>query len=319
MKIQEKVGIVIINWNNYEDTSECLRSISGLTYSDLDVAVVDNGSTDDSLFKLETEFPEVNFIASGSNLGFARGNNLGIGECLSRGAEYILLLNDDVVCPPGFIEPLLECFKEDPNTGLVGPKIHYFDRPDTIWTAGGRILWRRGAFTGYGMNEIDRGQYDREREVDYVAGAVMMIPKAVLDKVGLMPECYFLGGEEVDFAVSIHRAGFKVLYTPRVSCLHKVGYSGNRDLPFVYNRFRNALLFMDHHLPRNLLKLWLAHQFFYLSVLKRTWGLMKGDPYLKTLPLLFHLAQIDHSRYDAVYPEHLEAVRETLKRKSIIQ
>ena len=121
----------------------------------------------------------------------------------------------------------------------------------------------------------------------------MMIQKSVFDKVGLMPECYFLGGEEVDFSVSIHKAGFRVLYTPRISCLHKVGYSGNRDLPFVYNRFRNALLFMDHHLPRYLLKPWLAYQYFYLGVMKRLWGLIKGDTYLKTLSLLFRLAQID--------------------------
>lgn len=313
MKYSPKVGIVIVNWNNFDDTSECLQSIFQFEYKNILIVIVDNGSTDDSLQRLQDQYPDVTFITSPSNLGFGRGNNLGINYCLEQGVDYALLLNDDVVCPPNFIDGLLECFESNQDAGIVGPKVYYYDPSSIIWAAGGKIHWLRAAFSGIGMNKKDDGQFEKLRIVDYVPGAAMMVSTSVFDKVGLFPECYFLAGEEADLAVLAKKAGFKVLYTPKVSCLHKVGYSRQRNYPMVYNRFRNSLLFKDRHLPPILRWGWLFYQFFYLGIVLRAQGIIKKDQMLKTLPFLYHLARVDHRRYDAVFPEHLEAVRIKLK------
>ena len=131
-----KVFIVILNWNNWPETVLCLASLADLTFNSIEILVVDNGSTDASVKEIQTRFPRVSCLVNEENLGFGRGNNVGLKAALQKGADYILLLNNDTEVAPDLIERLLEAFTQ-PEVGLVGPRILYKDPPDMIWSEGG--------------------------------------------------------------------------------------------------------------------------------------------------------------------------------------
>ena len=307
--MEPKVGIVILTRNRYQDTKECLESVSRLSYSSYEVVVVDNASTDDSCQRLSQEFPSVDFILAHENIGFARGNNLGIEYFLRKGTDHIFLLNDDVVLPPGCLELLVESFEQNPGTGIVGGKIYYHDPPDRIWAAGGRIYWLRGGVRGIGFKETDSGLYDTSRSVDYIPGAAVMIARKVFETIGLLPGCYFIGGEEADFAVRAKRAGFGVLYVPDSYCSHKVGYSSRVEAPMAYNRFRNRFLFLERNLPRPLWWLWQLASWTYVTLFWDAWAYIRKRERRRTHRVLYKLAMRDHRKYNMVAAEHLNAVR----------
>src|SRR5262249_3506361 len=133
------VAIVLLNWNGTEDTLACLRSLGQLEYGNATVTVVDNGSTDGAPERIRARFPGVGLIENGRNLGFAGGNNVAIPPSVDAGADYVLLLNNDTEVAPDMLSRLIDVAERDPSVGIVGPKILYYDLPDTIWSAGGMI------------------------------------------------------------------------------------------------------------------------------------------------------------------------------------
>jgi len=307
--MEPKVGIVILTRNNYRDAKDCLQSVFQLSYSAYEVVVVDNGSTDNSCERLSREFPSAGILLTNKNLGFARGNNVGIKYCLQIPVDYVLLVNDDIVLPADYLEPLVKSFREHPGAGIAGGRIYYYDEPERIWAAGGRINWLLGGVHGIGFQEADSGIYDTARCVDYIPGAAMMIARKVFERIGLLPECYFIGGEEADFAVRARRAGFGVLYVPDSCCWHKVGYSGRFDASTVYNRFRNSFLFLERNLPRPLWWLWRLASCTYVTLFWDALTYLKKGERRRTHRLLYHLAMRDHRKYDMVTAEHLDTIR----------
>jgi GT2 family glycosyltransferase len=237
------VSIISINYNHPEVTCQLLDSLKKITYPQVEIIVVDNASPDDDPSILKRNYPEITFIQSSNNLGFAGGNNLGIR--IAKG-KYVLLLNNDTEVEPGFLEPLVAKLESDPKAGACSPKIKFFHSPGTLQYAGYSPI---NPYTvrskGSGYREIDTGQYDKDSETNFVHGAAMMVPMEVIRKVGLMAECYFLYYEELDWATRIKNAGYKLWYIHNSLVLHKESISTGKMSPLkVYYMNRARLLYL---------------------------------------------------------------------------
>ena len=237
------VWIVIVLYNSYADTADCLKSLESATYPDLHVALVDNGSGDGSGERLRREFPRVLHIRSDENLGFAGGCNLGIRAALDSSADFICLLNNDTLVDPGFIEPLVERAARNPEAGILGGKIFYADPPDLLWFAGGRIDSRRGLTSHRGLDLPDGPIFNRPGAVDYITGCLFFVRARLFRDLGLLDERFFMYAEEVDFCLRARRAGYTSFYEPKSVIWHRVSRSmGGAYRPlFWYYQSRNLL------------------------------------------------------------------------------
>jgi GT2 family glycosyltransferase len=149
------VYIIIVNWNGLKDTYECIRSVLNISYKNYTILVVDNGSDKDDSKEIATKFPEVITLRSESNLGFSGGNNLGIKYAMDKGAEYILLLNNDTIVEKDFLDVLVNIASKNQTIGLAVPKINYYSEPSKVWYAGGYISKFRGAALTEGCGKSD--------------------------------------------------------------------------------------------------------------------------------------------------------------------
>jgi GT2 family glycosyltransferase len=236
--------------------------------------VVDNGSTDGSAARLRPEFPRFQFILNDKNLGFAKGCNVGIQAALEdKDCAYVLLLNNDSVVPPQFLEKAVDAAEANKRIGLVGGKILLSPESKEIWYAGGDVNIWLGRVNVYGVGEIDRGQYDKSGEIGFVTGALMLISREVLEKVGALPEEYFFGVEEQDYSLKVRQSGYKLYYVPEFVAYHSGdGSHWNWDPKFVYNGYRNKLIFQEKYFPRGLFPVWKIIFSIYAKYrAKRTW------------------------------------------------
>ncbi|KUK74346.1 MULTISPECIES: glycosyltransferase family 2 protein [Methanobacterium] len=284
-----RVSIVVLNWNGWEDTIECLESLFQINYPNFDVILVDNASEDDSLEKIRNycsghlpvkssffnynshnkpitvyEYYEtfkkdkrplknenltnkhITLIKNSENRGFPGGNNVGIKFALEFfDPDYILLLNNDTVVDENFLGELIK--NGDSNdVGIMGPKIYFYDEPQTIWSAGCKISWKLSRGIQIGTNEVDTGQYNEINEVEYVSGSAFLIKTEIIKRIGLMDEDYFLYFEESDWTLRANQEGFKSLYVPTSCIWHKVSRSGGGiSNPIgLYYITRNRWIFM---------------------------------------------------------------------------
>lgn len=254
MNIQDNVAVIILNWNGYKDTAECLMSLENICSNyKLDIIVVDNASRDDDYFLLKKNFSAVKSIKSETNLGFSGGNNLGLKIALEYPSKYFLLLNNDTSVEKNFLDSLLNIFKLDSKCGIVAPKINYYDNPQIIWSAGGKISKIRGS--GFAKSNIKSNKLSSgNRQVDFVSGCCMLIKREVFEKIGFFDEDFFLYLEDTDFCKRTVDAGYKIFVAPQSVIYHKVGKSSiNLQKPIsLYYTSRNRLLFVKKHYPKYL-------------------------------------------------------------------
>ena len=245
------VYIVILNWNGREDTLACLESVARLDYSNCQVIVADNGSTDGALGEIARKHPSVRLIENGANLGFAAGNNSAITAALEDGADFVFLLNNDTIIDPGIVGAFLDAAQRMPQAGVFGAKIYYHADPQRLWYAGGYWNAKTLSFNEYGAGDIDAGQYDQLTETDWVIGCAMFVRAEVFRKVGLLEPKFFLNNEEVDFCSRVRRAGYACAYVPQARLWHKVSASfGGEDSPLKeYFSARNRLLWAQRNAP----------------------------------------------------------------------
>jgi len=253
MVIDPLVVFVIVNWNGYSDTIRCLDSLKKVKYKNYKVIVIDNGSAGQDAEKIKTYYGAfVDVIETKKNLGFAFANNLGIEKGLAFGAEYIFLLNNDTIIHEEILNNLLKCFCEEPNAGIVGPKMYFMDRGNKIWSAGGKINWFFGHWMR-GYNKEDCSRYNDRCEVDFIAGAGMLIKSMVFKKVGLIPTEYFLQWEDIDFCTRANINGFKCLYEPKAILWHKASASyktARQKYVQVTLGIRNRIIFRKKYLSK---------------------------------------------------------------------
>lgn len=250
----ESVCVILVNWNGWRDTIECLESCAGLSYPHVEIIVVDNGSTDDSIVRLRERYPQLRVIGTGANLGFAAANNVGMHAALELGAAYVWLLNNDTVVDPEALSELVDVIRGDPTAGIACSKIYYLDAPDRLWFAGGRLSPWSGWALHRGVGEIDQTQYDETSEVDFATGCSLLACAAVVVACGPMAEDYFLYWEDADWCLRARHAGWRVVYVPRSRVWHKVGGSLSSKSRHLHWRYegRNRLLFTLRHRPQAL-------------------------------------------------------------------
>ncbi len=225
--MSKKVAVILINWNSYDLTRDTLNSMQKVTYMDLDVIVVDNGSTDGSGDRLEAEFPETIMIKSSSNTGFTGGNNLGFQYALAQGYTYVMMMNNDVEVESDFLEPLVYALDENKGLGAVQPLIYFHHDKEVIWNAGSvRNSWTGETIT-LDYNVRDSGLERRwiRKHVDWLTGCALMVRTDILKEIGLLKEEFFIYYEDVDLSFRISKAGFDLGYEPSSVIYHIAGMS----------------------------------------------------------------------------------------------
>ena len=235
------VYAVITNWNGFDDTLECIESLKKFDYPNYKVVISDNGSTDDSPERLAKKFPDIPVLHTG-DIAVTATYNAGIQFGLDNGADYILLLNNDVTFDPEMMTKLVAKAESDPSIGLVTPKIYYYDRPDVIWFAGGmRNRFDFGAYDTF-EGEHDSAKSDQEREVDLAWACGFLMRRDLLEKMGLFDTRFYLYYDDVDISIRTYEAGYRIWYVPDAVMWHKVSHStGNKKFARIWARSKMRL------------------------------------------------------------------------------
>lgn len=245
-----KVTVIILNWNSYTVTAECLQSLRRSTYENVHFLLVDNGSRDGSAARLKREFAEIEVMGSPVNLGFTGGNNLGLRHALETDTAYAFLLNNDTVVDPEAIAYLIQALEYAPQAAMACPKIYFWEPPNVLWYAGGRLSKWRGSGEHVGRGQVDRGQFDRSCEVSFVTGCALMIRGQSLERLGLLDERLFAYAEDTDFSFRVTEAGYRMLYVPEARIWHKEGVAAKQNAGQalrIYYSTRNVLWVMHEH------------------------------------------------------------------------
>ncbi|KAA0229999.1 glycosyltransferase family 2 protein [candidate division KSB1 bacterium] len=232
------VVAVVLNWNGYDDTAKCVLSLQKAAYANLQIILVDNASTDGSAGRLERDFPELPFIKLSHNGGYAAGNNAGIKLALERRADYVLVLNNDVVVEPGFLWPMVQLAEKNPAAGVVTCKALLQSGNGRIYCTGGNLSRLR-----CGGVPLPPGERDREGEVQFISGCILLARREVFEKLGSFDERFFMYFEDVEFSRRVRRQ-FKLFYTPAGVVYHKSGGGDkwkNYTETYLYYTSRNRL------------------------------------------------------------------------------
>lgn len=264
---ETKVSVIIVNWNRKVDTLETLSALakSNLEGVEAQIIVVDNASTDGSveaIKKLLIKNFDLKIIRNSKNLAFAAGNNVGIRPALDWGADFVLLVNNDLSVNKNTIVELLAAARQFPRAGAIAPKIYFapgfeyqkkYKKDEVgkvLWYAGGDIDWDNVLGSNHGVDEVDEGQYERTQETDFATGACVLYRAEALREVGMFDEKFFLYLEDADLSMRLKKAGWSVLYFPGTEVWHKVAQSsGSGSELNDYFITRNRLIFGLRYAP----------------------------------------------------------------------
>src|ERR1700722_1738372 len=262
--LRPKVHIVLLNWNGWSQTSACLSFLQSLRYRNWKVIVVDNGSTDDSVSRIREAFSWVEIVPTDNNLGFSRGCNVGIRRALAEGADYVWLLNNDATVDPGALGALVDKAESDPLIGAVGSAVYCMEEPTRLQAWGG----------GYVNFWIGRSRHFlkpvADEKLQYIIGASLMIPRRVLEAMGLLEEGIFLYWEDSEYCWRLRAAGWKLAVAGQSRIWHKGAGaldSRNPRLDAFFNA--SAARFFTQYSPTPFVSLWVGTS---LRIAKRLIG-----------------------------------------------
>lgn len=248
--MKKSVSIITVNYNHHHLTEALLLSVFlKNTYEEIEIIVVDNGSTTNPVPAWQQKFSGVQFIRSEINLGFAGGNNVGIEAATG---DYLFLVNNDTELTEDLIGQLVNTVDNNPDCGIVSPKIRYYDKPEVLQYAGyTEMNYYTCRNSCIGQFEVDKGQYDHLTGVTgFAHGAAMMIRREAIEKAGLMAENFFLYYEEMDWCEYIKRAGYTIRVNMQALIYHKESMSVGKASPLKeYFMNRNRLLFIRRNAP----------------------------------------------------------------------
>lgn len=246
MERSPSVFLLILTWNDKASVLECLESILNIDYDNLRVVVIDNGSEDGTQEALKSVYGDrIKLIENGKNLRFSRGNNAGIEYALREKADYLMLLNNDIVVDPKMVRALVNVAEGDPSIGILGPKIYYYEPKDQLWFAGGSVSMFTGLCKHIGIRETDNGQYDEIKECDYVTGCALLIKRKVVEEIGLLDPVYLAYYEDSDWCWRARLAGYRSVYVPEGKLWHKISISTGGQFTWykIRNRIRSSFIF----------------------------------------------------------------------------
>jgi len=242
------VCVVMLTWDLKYDAAECLASVFESDYPNYRVLVVDNASTDGSPEYLKRRFPQVEMIVNASNLRIAPGYNIGIQWALTKAADYVLLLNNDIVIDRQMIRKMVTCAEADETIGIIAPKGLHYSQKNRIWALGAR---RRGLWPiprPVGWNEWDDGQFTVPLEMDWVPFCAALIKRAIPEAIGLLDPQLTYAFEDLDYCWRVRNAGYRVVCEPRARLWHKVSLSAQKDRAgSTYLRARSRGVFFRRH------------------------------------------------------------------------
>ena len=216
--MQYSVAIVILNWNGWEYTQSCIASLLEAGYSEGDLIIVDNASTDGSIPNIKSHFPKAHLIQNAKNEGFTGGNNRGIQYALTKGYAYVMLLNNDTQVLPGFLEFLIEEMKISGDLAAIQPLIYFMGDKDEIWNAGGNYH----AWLGYSQTNYQI-QSAQPYLTEWISGCAILVRSTVLEKIGLLDHNYFAYFEDVDWSLRMRSQGFELKVHPKSIIYHEAG------------------------------------------------------------------------------------------------
>ena len=234
-----RVTVVVLNWCDEGRTARCLRSLQDADHDALTLLLVDNGSPDGSGDRLRAAFPEVEYLQTGSNLGYAGGNNRGIERALSQGADAVLILNNDTVVEPDAVPRLVRTLEsEGEGVGGVAPKILRLDDPSVVWYAGGEFsrLHGVGLHPGEGRRDPAASADEGPRDVTFLSGCCCLLSASALRASGGFDESFFAYVEDAELSLRLTSSGYRLLYEPRARILHDVPPAGTQPSPFQIRR-----------------------------------------------------------------------------------
>lgn len=261
------VVISLLNFKGLKNTLACLASLKniGIDNFKLTTVVVNNPSKEEFDFKSDSleEIPPV-VIKNSKNLGFSGGHNVAIKYAVEIKADYVLILNNDTYVDKNFLEELLKVGEQDNKIGISVPKIYFApgfeyhkdrysknERGKVFWYGGGKMDWANVIGHHRGVDEVDKGQYDKTEETEIASGCCMLIKKEVFENVGLFDDKYFLYYEDSDLSMRARRKGFKIVYVPNSIIWHKnagsAGGSGSQLQDYYITR--NRLMFGFRYAP----------------------------------------------------------------------
>lgn len=247
-----KVFVVIVNFNGAKVLNNCLASVFSSDYSNLEIVVVDNASTDDSFEQAKLKYSRAHFIKNSHNVGFSKGNNVGIRYALEKFADYVFILNNDALIEKDTISSLAKTAAAG-NT-IVSPLILQ-QNGEHVWFAGGKIDWKKIRTT-----HIFKQKSSEPYETDYLSGCSMLISKDVFKKNGLFDERFFLYYEDADFSLRAKKAGFKLIIDPAIKIIH-LEQSNTENISKNYWLVLSGLIFFNAH-ARGLKKAWVFLHLF---------------------------------------------------------
>ncbi|MFH2032787.1 MAG: glycosyltransferase family 2 protein [Bacteroidota bacterium] len=216
------VFAVVLNYNGFDDTKNCIKSLINSGYSNLKIVIVDNSSTDNSLTHLKNNFNDFSILTSDVNKGYAAGMNIGIKHSLENEADFILIINNDTIVEEKFLQPMIDLFNTNESIGIVSPKVGYLENRDVIYCAGGRINRK----TCVGTAEFQGKEFDQfansVRETDFAEGCCLLVRTEVFKRLGYFEEKFFMYYEDLEFSERVN-SEFKIYYNPHSVIYHRSG------------------------------------------------------------------------------------------------
>jgi GT2 family glycosyltransferase len=274
------VYIVVLAWNNYEDTAECLESLRQLTYPHYHVVLVDNGSTDGTPQRVRATFPEVIVLENGRNLGVPAGYNVGFRYALEHEADHVLMLNNDTTVAPTILEYLVSA-TEEPDAGILAPVVFHYHDPCKVWSAGARYRWFPPAIVMENRLSKPTNGYHK---LNYAIACGLLITRRAFEQVGLLDETYRFMWEDHDFSRRVRRYGLHILQVPEAKMWHKISRTTRPGTAAFWEAHgESGAIFYRRHYQLSYIAMAVHLGYFALRefVFKRRWRFIK--PFLRGL------------------------------------
>ena len=242
-----RISIIVLNWNGLNDTVPCLESVLRLDYPNFEVLLVDNGSTDESVAVLRKQFPQVVVLENGENLGFAEGNNRGIELALKRGADYVLLLNNDTEVDAGVLSAFAEAARDHPDCGMFAARIFFFDEPQKLFYRGAKFIWKLAGFIHIGHHSLETNPSVAVEDTGFASGCALLASSRLIRDIGPLDARFYLNWEDIEWSTRSILRGYGCKLVPKAVVYHKVSASFVGGAQGPHHRYyfsRNQLLWI---------------------------------------------------------------------------